>query len=110
MRISVVVGLYRSERLSSSPPDQGGEHDAGKMPDTATWVSGSSETKTYGKDATARAHEEQPTLPRRRVFGKDSDARVRVFNTLYILLFPTEALFSGKLSCTVIAGRYRASS
>jgi hypothetical protein len=33
-------------------------------------VSGSSETKTYGKGATRREHEEQHTLPRRSFFGK----------------------------------------
>ena len=34
-------------------------------------VSGSSETKTYGKSAAVRAHEKQQTLPRRSIFGKD---------------------------------------
>jgi hypothetical protein len=36
-------------------------------------VSGSSETKPYGKGVAPREYEEQPTLPRRSIFGKDSD-------------------------------------
>jgi hypothetical protein len=72
-------------------------------------VSGSSETKTYGKSVTARKHEEELTLPRRSIFGKDTDKTPRVFNGLQVLVCPTEALFSGKLSCTAIAGRCRAS-
>ena len=71
----------------------------------AVWVSGSSETKTYGKDATRREYKELSTLPRRSLFGKDIDARSRVFNVLHVLLFLTEALFSGKLSCTAIGRR-----
>jgi hypothetical protein len=63
-----------------------------------TRVRGSSETKTYGKGATRREHEELPTLPRRSIFGKDIDARSRVFNALQVLVSPTEALFSGKWS------------
>jgi hypothetical protein len=43
---------------------------------TLGWVSGSSETKTYGKSATAREYEEEHTLPRRSVFGKDIDERL----------------------------------
>jgi hypothetical protein len=38
-------------------------------------VSGSSETKTYGKGVAPREYEEQPTLPRRSIFGKDIDER-----------------------------------
>jgi pimeloyl-ACP methyl ester carboxylesterase len=38
-------------------------------------VSGSSETKTYGKGVALREHEEQYTLPRRSVFGKDEEER-----------------------------------
>jgi hypothetical protein len=38
-------------------------------------VSGSIETKTYGKDATVREREEKRTLPRRSIFGKDRDER-----------------------------------
>jgi len=38
-------------------------------------VSGSSETKTYGKDVAMREHAELQTLPRRSVFGKDEDER-----------------------------------
>ena len=68
------------------------------------WVSGSSETKTYGKSATVREHEEYPTLPRRSIFGKDLDPRSRIFNMLHVLLSPPEALFSGKWSCPVIGG------
>src|SRR6476620_757245 len=59
------------------------------------WVSGSSETKTYGKGVALREHEEQHTLPRRSIFGKDLDARSRVCNMLHVLLSPPEALFSG---------------
>jgi hypothetical protein len=39
------------------------------------WVSGSSETKTYGKRAMAREHEEQHMLPRRSFFGTDAEER-----------------------------------
>jgi hypothetical protein len=46
-----------------------------------------------------REHEELPTLPRRSVFGKDVDERSRVFKALQVLISPTEALFSRKLSC-----------
>jgi hypothetical protein len=73
-------------------------------------VSGSSETKTYGKSTTASEHEEEPTLPRKHFFGKDSDERLRVFNALHVLVSPADALFSGKLSYTVIARWCRASS
>jgi hypothetical protein len=75
----------------------------------AQWVSGSSETKTYGKDVVLREHRELHTLPRRSIFGKDVDERARVFNALHVLFSPAEGLFSGKLSCTPIAGRWRAS-
>ena len=60
-------------------------------------VSGSSETKTYGKGATRREHEELPTLPRKSFFGKDTDERPRIFNVLQVLFSPTEVVFSGKL-------------
>jgi hypothetical protein len=76
---------------------------------TTNWVSGSIETKTYGKTVALRAHEEQHTLPRRSIFGKDIDARSRVFNALQVLVSPTEALFSGKWACPTITGRCRAS-
>jgi hypothetical protein len=75
----------------------------------ATRVSGSSETKTYGKGVAPREYEEQPTLPRRSIFGKDIDERARIFNTLHVLVSPPEGLFSGKLLGTAIAGRWRAS-
>jgi hypothetical protein len=65
-------------------------------------LSGSTETKTYSKGATGKEREEQWTLPRRNIFGKDLDARSHVFNTLHVLLSPPEALFSGKWSCTVM--------
>ncbi len=35
------------------------------------WVSGSSETKTYGTGITMGEHKELHTLPRRHFFGKD---------------------------------------
>ena len=69
-------------------------------------VSGSSETKTYGKSTLVREHEEQPTRPRRSLFGKDSDERARIFNALHMLFSSPEGLFSGKLSGTAIAGRW----
>jgi hypothetical protein len=47
-----------------------------------SWVSGSSETKTYGKGGRMREHEELPTLPRRSIFGKDLDKRSRLFKGL----------------------------
>ena len=62
-------------------------------------VSGSSETKTYGKDVVLREHRERHTLPRRSLFGKDV-VRARVFNALHVLFSPTEGLFSGKLSAS----------
>jgi hypothetical protein len=71
-------------------------------------VSGSSGTKTYGKDTAVREREEKQTLPRRSIFGKDIDERPRFFKELKVLVSPTEALFSGKLSCTAIAERCRA--
>jgi hypothetical protein len=70
-------------------------------------VSGSTETKTYGKGAKRRAHEEKRTLPRRSFFEKDIDGRLRIFKELQALFSHTEALFSGKLLYTAIAGRYR---
>jgi len=73
-------------------------------------VSGSSETKTYGKSAMVRDSEEQATFPRRPFFGKDGDERSRVFNALHVLVSPAYALFSGKMSYTAIARRGRASS
>jgi hypothetical protein len=71
-------------------------------------VSGSSETKTYGKSATMRGRQAKRTLPRRSFFGKDHDERLRIFNVLQVVDSPAEALFSGKLSYTAIAGRCRA--
>jgi hypothetical protein len=50
--------------------------------------------------------EEQHTLPRRSIFGKDIDARARIFNALHVLFSSPEGLFSGKLSGTAIAGRW----
>ena len=49
-------------------------------------------------------HKELQTLPRTNIFGKDLDARSHVFNTLYVLLSPPEAIFSENWSCTVIGG------
>jgi hypothetical protein len=72
-------------------------------------VSGSTETETYGKGVSGREREEKPTLPRRSFFGKDIGERSRFFDMLQVLVSPTEALFSGKLSCKAIAGRCRAS-
>jgi hypothetical protein len=60
-----------------------------------TWVGGSSETKTYGKDTAVREREENQTLPRRSFFGKDTDKRSRVFKKLQGPFPPIEALFSG---------------
>jgi len=75
----------------------------------ARGVSGSSETKTYGKGVTLREHEEQPTLPRRSFFGKDIDERSRVFKELQVPFSSIEALFSGKLSFPFIMRRCRSS-
>jgi len=72
-------------------------------------VSGSNETKTYGKDPAMREREEKRTLPRRSFFGKDTDERSRFFKELQVLFSPIEALFSRKLSYTSITGRRRAS-
>ena len=87
--------------LASMARDGVSMHKAG--PD---WVSGSIETKTYGKSTLVREHEEQPTRPRRSLFGKDSDERARIFNALHMLFSSPEGLFSGKLSGTAIAGRW----
>src|SRR5215831_5233685 len=47
----------------------------------ALWVAGRNETTTYGKSATVRAREEQPTLPTRGLFGKDDPATGKHINT-----------------------------
>jgi hypothetical protein len=46
------------------------------------WVSGSTETETYGKGVTGREREENPTLPRKSFFEKDTDERPLIFNAL----------------------------
>ena len=69
-------------------------------------VSGSSETKTYGKDTAVRERKEKRTLPRRSIFGKDIDKRARIFNVLHVLFSSPEGLFSGEMSGTAIAGRW----
>ena len=61
-------------------------------------VSGSIETKTYGKSTTAREHEEEPTLPRRNLFGKGTTEISRIFKEVHVQCAPIEALFSGQLS------------
>jgi hypothetical protein len=48
----------------------------------ATGVSGSSKTKTYGKGTAVREREENRTLPRIRLFGKDTDKIFRLFKEL----------------------------
>ena len=45
-------------------------------------VSGSIRTKTYGKDTAGREYEEQHTLPRRYLFGKDAEERFCLFKDL----------------------------
>src|SRR6266853_1940960 len=75
----------------------------------AIWVSGRSETKTYGKSTAVREREESKTLPRKSFFGKDHDKRSRVLNVLQVLSFSNEGLFSGKLPSTALVGRQRAS-
>ena len=60
----------------------------------AHWVSGSSETKTYGKGVTLREREEQPTLPRRSIFGKDIDERAHIIQCVArAVLSPRGAIF-----------------
>jgi RNA-directed DNA polymerase len=54
-----------------APTDTGTPQGGGATPPTR--VSGSTETKTYGKDAAGREHEEKRTLPRISLFGKDVD-------------------------------------
>src|SRR5262245_20556719 len=60
---SCALGEKESAVLHGAPPVR-----PAPMPPTyrhpRTGVSGSSETKTYGKGATRREHEELPTLPR----------------------------------------------
>ena len=46
------------------------------------WVRGSSDTTTAGKRVRARAHEEEPTLPRRSRCGKDAQKRCGLCNGL----------------------------
>jgi hypothetical protein len=101
----VFEALTQGGITASSHPPVSISHQSSK-----SRVSGSSETKTYGKGATRREHEELPTLPRRPFFGKDGDERSRVFNALHVLVSPAYALFSGKMSYTAIARRGRASS
>jgi hypothetical protein len=71
-------------------------HDLPSFLHSCKRVSGSSETKPYGKGVAPGEYEEQPTLPRRSIFGKDSDERARIFNTVHVLFFPPEGLFAGK--------------
>ena len=87
--------MYTGRTISSRPP---------------TWVSGSTETKTYGKGATVREREEKQTLPRRGLFGKDVDGRLYLFKDLRIMFFPMEPLFAGKLWYTTIPWWCRGSS
>jgi hypothetical protein len=56
--------------------------------DSSNWVSGSIEAKSYGKGTAGRARERKRTLPRRSLFGKDSDKRSRIFNGLHVLVSP----------------------
>ena len=65
-------------------------------------VSGSTETKTYGKSATVGEHEEQHTLPRTGVFGNDGEERQRLFKSWRAMSSPVEILFSGKLQYMTI--------
>jgi hypothetical protein len=65
--------------------------------------------KSLGKSAVVREREESKTLPRKSFFGKDIDERSRIFNVLQALSSSSEILFSGKLLCTAIAERWRAS-
>jgi hypothetical protein len=71
-------------------------------------VSGSTKTKTYGKGTRGREHEEQQTLPRRGLFGKDVHERSYIFKGLRNMLFPTETHFSGKLRYMTVTWRRRA--
>jgi hypothetical protein len=68
----------------------------------AKGVSGRTETETYGKSATVRDHEAQPTLPRKGLFGRVLDERWRLFNDLCIPFSPIEIRFSGKLPYTTL--------
>src|SRR5207247_11424972 len=68
----------------------------------STWVPGRNETKTYGKNDVVRQCEQQPTLPRKGLFGKVLDERWRLFNGLCILFSPIEIHFLGKLPYTTL--------
>ena len=63
---------WRQARRSAAP-DIGGRRRRGKA--HGMRVSGSTETKTYGKGAAGREREEKHTLPRRGIFGKEVDER-----------------------------------
>jgi hypothetical protein len=65
-------------------------------------VSGSTETKIYGQSATVGEHEEQHTLSRTGVFGKDVDERCRLFKNVRVMFSPIGILFSGKVRYTAI--------
>jgi hypothetical protein len=65
-------------------------------------VSGSTETKTYGQSTTVGEHEEQQTLSRTGVFGKDVDERCRLFKNVRVMFSPIGILFSGKVRYTAI--------
>ena len=65
------------------------------MTHTPIRVSGRTETKIYGKSATVRECQEQQTLPRKSLFGKDVDKRIRLFKGLRTMFSPIEPLFAG---------------
>jgi len=65
-------------------------------------VSGSTETKIYGQSATVGEHEEQQTLSRTGVFGKDVDERCRLFKNVRVMFSTIGILFSGKVRYTAI--------
>jgi hypothetical protein len=59
-------------------------------------VSGSNETKTYGKSAMEKERERKRTLSSRPLCGKAAEERLCLFKDLRPLRAPLEPLFSGK--------------
>ena len=58
------------------------------------WVSGSSETKTYGTDIKGRVHGKKCPLPSSSVYGKDAEKSFRLSKDFRTLFSPTAPLCS----------------
>lgn len=78
------------------------DYGRSSQPSEAERVSGSTETKTYGKGATGREREEKQTFPKIGLFGKDVDERARLCKDVRTIFSAMERPFSGKLRYTSI--------